>query len=144
MIKSIDQVDSSLLDSEDDTDYIDEYIDENPIDRLYTKAANETSESKEATPYEKIDKIINNIEDQEMRSLLQKWMYKHASAFNDELNEQPARVAPYKIDMKQDNNWHENTANKAPPRWQMITKQQEVKRFIGCINTPQCLTRHQD
>lgn len=32
--------------------------------------------------------------------------------------------------MKDDNNWHENTANKAPPRWQMITKQQEVKRFI--------------
>ena len=66
---------TDLLDSEDDADYIDEYIDENPIDRQYTKAANKTPESKQATPYEKIDKIINNIEDQQMRSLLQKWMY---------------------------------------------------------------------
>ena len=50
--------------------------------------------------------------------------------FNDELSEQPARVKPYTIEMKENNNWYENTANKAPPRWQMIAKQREVKRFI--------------
>ena len=36
----------------------------------------------------------------------------------------------FKFETKPNSTWETAAANKAPPRWQMISKQKEVKRFI--------------
>ena len=56
-------------------------------------------------------------DDQEMKELLESWIYKYTSVFNDELNEKPARVQPFKLSTKANSDWYTSAANKAPPRW---------------------------
>ena len=66
-----------------------------------------------------------------MKELLQKWMYKYTEVFDTELNEQHAKIDPFRFETKPDSNWHSVQANKAAPRWQMMTKQKEVERFVN-------------
>jgi hypothetical protein len=131
---------SQFLDTEDDTDNIDEFVDETPYDKMFTNITLEEHsneqhfEDKEQNPehnaQEKIKKILDNVEDEEMKSLLEKWIYKYTNVFNDELNEKAASVEPFKLELNENSNWEEAATNKAPPRWQMLAKQKEVHRFI--------------
>ena len=89
------------------------------------------SSSSRHRPTEKIKEIIANVQDAEMQSLLEKWMFQYTDVFNDELTEQHAKVTPFTMKLKPDSNWHTAAANKGPPRWQMLSKQKEVQRFIN-------------
>ena len=133
---------SQFLDEEDDTDNIDEFVDETPYDKMFTNITNENEEhsneqhienneqNPEQNAREKIKKILDSVEDEEMKNLLEKWIYKYTNVFNDELNEKAASVEPFKLELNENSNWEEATTNKAPPRWQMLAKQKEVHRFI--------------
>ena len=85
--------------------------------------------SHELRSRKKIKEILDSINDQEMRNHLEKWIYQFTSVCNDQLNNEPVAVAPFKLNLKPNSNWEESTANKAPPRSQMLAKQKEV-RFI--------------
>ena len=65
-----------------------------------------------------------------MKELLESWIYNYTSVFNDELDEKPARVQPFKLSTKANSNWYTSAANKAPPRWQVLSKQNKVRRFV--------------
>jgi len=129
-----------LLDIEDETDNIDEFTNETPYDILMTKAMNNDlehepveapSSSSRYRNTDKIDAILHSVEDQDMKDRLKKWLYKYTEVFDTELNERHAKTAPFVFETKPDSNWHSVQANKAAPRWQMMTKQKEVERFIN-------------
>ena len=130
-----------LLDVEDDTDNIDEFVNETPYDQMMTEAMNNETHDHEEAPSsssryqttDKIDEILKSVDDLEMKHELGKWIYKYTEVFNDELNEQHAKVPAFKFETKSDSNWHTAAANKAPPRWQMMLKQKEVQRFIDKV-----------
>ena len=82
------------------------------------------------THKKRLKKILDSVEDEEMKNLLEKWIYKYTNVFNDELNEKAASVEPFKLELNENSNWEEAATNKAPPRWQMLAKQKEVHRFI--------------
>ena len=65
-----------------------------------------------------------------MKNELEKWIYKYTEVFNDKLTEQHAKMSAFSFETKPDPNWHIAQANKAPPRYQMMTKDKEVERFI--------------
>ena len=48
-----------------------------------------------------------------------------------QLNDKPANIAPYKLNLKEINDWNENNMNRSPPRWQILSKKYEVERFIN-------------
>ena len=118
-----------LLTEEDDTDYIDDFIDPNLLDDLYN--INDTNEStqSETTLEADIEKMIKNIEDEDLQSKLESVVYKYTNVFSKELSSQAALVEPYKIPLKEINEWLSDK-NRHPPRWQTIAKSYEVEKFI--------------
>ena len=86
-----------LLTEEDDTDYIDEFIEPNLLDNLYN--INETNESaqSETTLEKDIENMLKDIEDEELKSNLESVVYKYTRVFSKELSSQAALVEPYKI-----------------------------------------------
>ena len=66
-----------------------------------------------------------------MKSLLNTWIFGLASVFRTELTDKPANIAPYKLNLKEMNDWNENNTNRSPPRWQILSKKYEVERFIN-------------
>ena len=64
-----------------------------------------------------VRKILDEIEDDEMKSLLKTWIFGLASVFRTELTDKPANIAPYKLNLKEINDWNENDMNRSPPRW---------------------------
>ena len=118
-----------LLTEEDDTDYIDDFIDPNLLDDLYN--INDTNEStqSETTLEADIENMLKNIEDEDLRSKLESVVYKYTSVFSKELSSQAALVEPYKIPLKEINEWLSDR-NRHPPRWQTIAKTYEVEKFI--------------
>ena len=48
-----------------------------------------------------------------------------------QLNDKPANIAPYKLNLKEINDWNENNMNRSPPTWQILSKKYEVERFIN-------------
>ena len=86
-----------FIDVEDDTNNIDDFIPETPYDKLFTHATNEingsiedTSSSSRDKNRQKVQDILLRVDDQEMKELLESWIYKYTSVFNDELDEKPA------------------------------------------------------
>ena len=67
-----------------------------------------------------------------MRNHLEKRIYQYTSVFNDQLNNEPAAVAPFKLNLKPNSNWEESTANKAPPRSQILdsNNDQEMRNHL--------------
>ena len=128
---------SQFLQPEDDTDNIDDFVEDTPYDKMFTNAHNEeysteqnTDQNTEPNAQEKINKILDSVKDEEMKNLLKQWIYRYSNVFNDELNEKAASVDPFKLELNPDSNWEEAATNKAPPRWQMLAKQKEVHRFV--------------
>ena len=123
-----------FIDVENDTDNIDDFIDETPYDKLFTSATIAQHGSEEApsssSQYKKIDEIIQRVDDVEMKELMKKWIYKYTNVFDDELNDKPARVKPFELHEKPNSTWNKSATNKGQPRWQMISKQKEVEHFI--------------
>ena len=92
---------------EDDTDYIDDYVDETPYDKMLTEAIknetqNETapSSSSRYRNAENINEILQTVENPEMKNELEKWIYKYTEVFNDELSEQHAKVPAFSFETK--------------------------------------------
>ena len=110
---------SELLDIESDDDEIDEFVYPNPIDDLYTRAANESERFEKNADEEsvrKVQEILDGVEDEEMKSLLKTWIFGLASVFRAELTDKPANIAPYKLNLKEINDWNDNNVNRSPPR----------------------------
>ena len=123
-----------MLDVESDDDEIDEHVSSNPIDELFTRAANDSEKFERNADEEsmnKVQKILDEIEDDEMKSLLKTWIFGLASVFRTELTDKPANIAPYKLNLKEINDWNENNMNRSPPTWQILSKKYEVERFIN-------------
>ena len=95
-----------FLDVEDDSDNIDQFVAETPHDKMFTDAVNfneqdanlnpDHEQSHEPRSREKIKEILDSINDLELRNHLEKWIYQYTSVFNDQLNNEPAAVAPFK------------------------------------------------
>ena len=117
-----------LLTEEDDTDYIEDFIDDNLLDDLYN--INDINKNNVKTNIEDyIDAMLSNVEDEDMRTKLKNVVYKYTNVFSTELSNKAALVQPYSIPLKPDNDWITNK-NRHPPRWQTIAKSYEVERFI--------------
>ena len=117
-----------LLTEEDDTDYIEDFIDDNLLDDLYN--INDIDKNDLKTNIEDyIDAMLSNVEDEDMRTKLKNVVYKYTNVFSTELSNKAALVQPYSIPLKPDNDWITNK-NRHPPRWQTIAKSYEVERFI--------------
>ena len=50
--------------------------------------------------------------------------------FATELNEQPARIDPFSLELNDDNTWYTNSANRRPARLQALSKQNAIKKFV--------------
>ena len=123
---------NELIDIENDDDNIDDFVAETPYDQLFNEVESGDNGriSSEDKNLKNIQDILHRIEDEEMKNLIEKWIYKYSSVFSDELTENAANVQPFVLTEKAQSTWASTLANKAPPRWQMLAKQKEVKRFI--------------
>ena len=118
-----------LLTKEDDTDYIDDYFDPNLLDDLYNIHEIDKKDLEETNLEADINNMLKDIQDEELRSKLESVVYKYTNVFSKELSSQAALVEPYKIPLKEVNEWLSDK-NRHPPRWQTIAKSYEVENFI--------------
>ena len=59
--------------------------------------------------------MLNNIKDIELKSKLENVVYKYTQVFSAELSSTPALIEPYKIPIKEINDWFSDK-NRHPPR----------------------------
>ena len=115
-----------LLTNEEDTDYIEDYIDTNLLDDLYNINEIDKNILEEKNIEYHIKNMLSNIEDEDLRSKLENVVYKYTNVFSTELSSTAALVDPYKIPLKEVNDWASDK-NRHPPRWQTIAKTYEVE-----------------
>ena len=94
-----------FIDVADDTENIDEFINETPYDKLFSEATKDIIDKNEEAPSsssrdrnrQKVQETFQRVDDIEMKQLLESWIYKYTSVFNGKLDETPARVKPFKL-----------------------------------------------
>ena len=83
-----------LLTPVDDTDYIDDYIESNIVEDLYNIDIEDNKTSDEISIETHIKTMLNNIKDEELRSKLERVVYKYTNVFSTELSSTPALIEP--------------------------------------------------
>ena len=118
-----------LLTKEDDTDYIENYINDNLLDNLYNMHDKETNDNKHEEIHKDIETMLSHIQDEDLKSKLTNVVYKYTNVFSKELSHRAALIPPYTIPLKENNDWTTDK-NRHPPRWQTIAKTYELEKFI--------------
>ena len=118
-----------LLTKEDDTDYIENYINDNLLDNLYNMHDKETNNNKHEDIHKDIETMLSHIQDEDLKSKLTNVVYKYTNVFSKELSHRAALIPPYTIPLKENNDWTTDK-NRHPPRWQTIAKTYELEKFI--------------
>ena len=105
-----------LLDREDDTDHIDEFIPPSPWER-------------EPVDFDEIIDSIKIVGTPEFRQKCKNLIYAYKDRFALELQSDPAYIKPLILEVNVAD-WHKPT-NSRPPRLQTIAKQYEINKFIS-------------
>jgi hypothetical protein len=114
----------SLLDIEDDSDNIDMFIDETPIDRLLNQSTTVPIED-DMSNLCTLDPQLND--PMAMKSLLSKYKER----FRKELTPDAARLTPFELNLKPNSTWTTSRSNKGPPRQQSRQKEEAIQEFIN-------------
>ena len=113
-----------LLDVEDDTDHLEEYLDNNPHDKLFNHEKTE------------IGSEIESVEikgEQKLQRRLRRLMSKYAHRLSKSLTKEPARLEAFKLELKEGGKgqeWLDATTNKQSARPQTLTKRKAIEEFI--------------
>jgi len=115
---------------EEDDDQIDSLTAQNPYDDWFS------DEKPQKTHREAVEETIQKIkiafppEEHKAREQFIKLVHKYSTVFATELNEQPARIDPFSLELNDDNTWYTNSANRRPARLQALSKQNAIKKFV--------------
>ena len=115
---------------EEDDDQIDSLTAQNPYDDWFS------DEKPQRSHREVVEETIQKIkiafppEEHKAREQFIKLVHKYSTVFATELNEQPARIDPFSLELNDDNTWYTNSANRRPARLQALSKQNAIKKFV--------------
>ena len=110
-----------LLDREDDTDYLDEFFDESPHDRLVN--------NKELPIESEIDKVILEGTDEfleEYKALIAEF----ETRFRKSLGTEAARIEPFRLELKEGSNWYSSPKHQLAPRPLTLAKGIAMDTFV--------------
>ena len=114
-----------FLDIEEDDDQIDEFIEPTPYENLLNEELRDIN-----CIDEDVDKVINNIPDEECKRMAKEILNRHKTVFRDQLPAAPAKLEPFQLELKEDTEWYTSPKNKQAPRLQTLAKQYEVNKFL--------------
>jgi hypothetical protein len=111
-----------FLDIEDDSDNIDEFIEETPYDKLCSPSVTiSDNELLRAIKIEGTDEFLLKA------NLL---IEKYTSRFRSSLTSEAARLKAFELELQSESNWYTSKNNKLPTRLQSLNKRNATREFV--------------
>ena len=110
-----------LLDKEDDTDYLDEYFDESPHDRLVNNKELPIESEKDKAILEGTEEFV-----QKYKELLAEY----ETRLRTSLGTEPARIEPFVLELKEGSNWYTSPKHQLAPRPLTLAKEMAMDTFV--------------
>ena len=113
------------LDVEEDDDELDDFVAYTPYENMLNEELRDIENIDDD-----VDNILKQIPDTECRLMAEEVLRKHKTVFRDQLPALPAKLEPFKLELKEGTDWYTQPRNKQAPRLQTLAKQYEVNKFL--------------